>query len=208
MASAIISAAALAAADNGKTGKTAVGLKWAFVRQADAASGKVLDFSTQPVIRAGDRIRIYFEQTTPGYVYIFLLGSDKELTLIHPQDFSNGGSASWKGIRAVPGTGEWLEVDNIKGVEEFSIIVSAERLTELERLTDAYLKGGGADQKAKVLDCLKSLKRTRGGNTAAAEKGVPFAGTFQTRSAEKIIGNAVVVTAEEFYSKTLRLRHE
>jgi hypothetical protein len=186
-------------------------LKWAFIGLEKGGQKRVIDFATSPTVRAGDRLQVYIEALTSAHIYIFLYDSNKDLTLLYPENprapAAPGGE---EGGRILPGEDEWFAFDAAAGEEQFYLLASAKRLSRLEDLTAAWVKNQkSAEAKARVLEEIKAQRRLHSGLTAAVEKGVPMAGTFQSRAmGPEFLGEATLVEANGFYTRTLRLAHE
>jgi hypothetical protein len=192
-------------------GSAPLSLKWAFIRVEADGQRRVVDFSKSPSVGSGERLQIYLEPVSRSYIFVFLLDSQKDLTLLYPDDARAPAAGGGDGAaRLLPGEREWFTLDESRGEEQFYLIASAKRLKRLEDLTAAWERNPkSADAKALVLEEIKALRRSHSSAAAAVEKGVPMAGTFQSRSvAPDILGEATFVETREFYSKTLRLPHE
>ncbi len=186
-------------------------LKWAFIGPLKGGQKKVIDFATSPSVKAGDRLEVYLEALSSAYVYLFLYDSTRDLTLLYPENprapALPGGEGSG---RILPGEDEWYTFDAATGEEQFYLLASTKRLSRLEDLTAAWMKNQkSAEAKARVLDEIKAQRRLHSGLTAAVEKGVAMAGTFQSRAmGPEIVGDATLVEAKGFYTRTLRFAHE
>lgn len=184
--------------------------KWAFVRLAEGGQEQVVDFSTHPVVRAGDQLQVYLEPLSRIYLYLFLFDSSRDLALLYPPAPRASPATAGETI-FLPGEGRWFTIDEKTGEEQFFLLASAARLPRLEDLTSAWLrKPGDAEAKARVLDEIKDLRRRHSAVTGIVEKAVPMAGTFAPNRgpAPAISGDATEVEAEGFYARTLRLKHE
>ncbi len=192
-------------------GGAALALKWAFIGLEKGGQKRVIDFAANPSVRAGDRLQVYLEALTSAYIYLFLYDSNKDLTLLYPENpRAPAAPVGEGGGRILPAEDEWFAFDATAGEEQFYILASAKRLSRLEDLTAAWARNQkSAEAKARVLEEIKAQRRLHSGLTAAVEKGVPMAGTFQTRAlAPEILGEATLVEAKGFYARTLRLAHE
>lgn len=193
----------------GKGGEL-LSLKWAFIRLEEGGQRRVLDFSASPVVRAGDQLQVYIEPLTRMHAYLFLFDSRRDLSLLHPPDPRSPPAQAGQGGVTLPGDEQFFTIDEKTGEEQFFLLASAIRLSRLEDLTAAWLKKpGSAEAKARVLEEIKEQRRRHSSLTAAVEKGVPMAGTFQSRAIRPdVLGEATLVEASEFYARTLRLVHE
>lgn len=186
--------------------------KWAFLLTKGGQSELVIDPGTITSVTEDDMLHIYIEPENEVYFYLFLLSTAKDLDLLyplHPRYYVKNPPA--KGKIHLPDTYNAYHFDNKKGVEKFYFLASATRLMELESLTAEYLhvEGNKGEQKAKVLDAIKQIRRKHAQLTSTAEKGVSIAGTIKTRAirpAEK--SHPTYIEAEQFYSKTIRFKHE
>jgi len=192
-------------------GGAPLSLKWAFIGLEKGGQKRVIDFAASPSVRAGDRLQVYIEALTSAHVYLFLYDSNKDLTLLYPENprapAASGGEG---GGRILPAEDEWFTFDEATGEEQFYLLASVKRLSRLEDLTAAWVRNQkSAEAKARVLEEIKAQRRLHSGLTAAVEKGVPMAGTFQSRAmASEILGEATLVEAKGFYARTLRFAHE
>lgn len=186
--------------------------KWAFLLTKEGQKEQVIDAKATTSVTAKDMLQIYFERENEVYIYIFLLGTNNSLDMlypVHPADFS--GNASVKGKIYLPGKDRYFQFDDNPGDEKFFFLASATRLEELESLTTDYIQEqvNKDEKKAKVLDSIKQIRRKYSQLTSLVEKGVPIAGTIKYRTIrppDPVSAN--LVEAEQFYSETIRLKHE
>lgn len=185
-----------------------VGFTWAFVHTNQRGVARVLDFSADPTVASGDRMRVFVEPVEGTYVYLYLFDSARELALIFPPTprFYDQQSAPAREYY-VPDAGAFL-MDAHTGTEKFYLFASATRLTGLETLTAQYLQQRTPELKTGLLNALVSTQREYSGIAGAAEKGVPIAGTVVTRGVPNVTGEATQVDAKGVYTKVLRLKHE
>jgi len=184
-------------------------LTWAFIVAGSGGPDRVIDVAKKPVIHSGERMRIVVERRTPCHVYLFLLDAHDELAVLCPPPPSFSERAKEAKIE-LPREGEWYTVDESIGIETFSLLVSSRPLESLAKAARAFAeKPQSAEAKAAVLEEIKKARRSHSSLASVVEKGVPMAGTLQTRSAQSAPqGEATEVKAQEFYAKTIRLRHE
>jgi hypothetical protein len=184
-------------------------LTWAFIVAGSGGPDRVLDAAKKPVIHSGERMRIVVERRTPCHVYLFLLDSHNELTLLYPDPPFFSEKAKGERIE-LPGGEEWYTVDKSTGEETFHLLVSSRPLEPLAKAARSFArKPESPETKAAVLVEIKKARRSHSSLASVVEKGVSIAGTMQTRSAKSVPqGEATEVEAQEFYAKTIRLRHE
>lgn len=200
----------ISAAEN--TGET-VNFKWAFIyKKTGEPYGRILDFNEKATVNSGDKLQVMLTPITQSYMYLYLLNSSNELDIIFPSDLAFYDKNKLGEESYLPAKDKWYSIDEAKGTERFYLLASSSRLTELEKATEEYLASGkNNDQKAALLDLMKSLRSANSTLASIAEKGVPIAGTFRTRGhgdVSVVLGDAIEVNAEKFYSKTIRLKHE
>ena len=90
----------------------------------------------------------------------------------------------------------------------FYLIVSRDRLRELEARTLAYLRRGTSGKRAarrRVLDRIRALIRDSSPLAAEAEKPTVVAGDFRGVEEEEAAGR--IIEAIAIYVTTIRLRH-
>ena len=101
-------------------------LKWALIGLEKGGTKRVIDFSATPSVRAGDRLQVYIEALTSAHVYLFLYDSNKNLTLLYPENprapAAPGGEG---GGRILPAEDEWFTFDEATGEEQFYLLASA-----------------------------------------------------------------------------------
>ncbi len=207
---------------------TSKGVKfnWALVARIDPDGRNIVVNITQDALRKdfklsvspGDKMAMYVKPGENTYVYLYLLGSREDLELIFPTSMNKEtlekeltpGRATY-----IPGEYEWFTFDENRGTETFYLIASMDRLTRLEELTKNYIAAREPEKdlaRQRVLDEIVNVKRYYAYKTPL-ERPIPFIGTMPfggpIRGEEIDIANlAIVVEVENFYSKTIRLKHE
>jgi hypothetical protein len=185
--------------------------KWAFIHRSADGQKEVIDFEKRQKVTSGDKLQIYLGPMSEAYLYLFLYDAHKDLYLLFPEspDYYERKSLEKEDIY-VPGEHEWFEWDTSKGTERFYLLASSTRLTELEEKTARYLANNQDSKlKSQLYDEIATLRKQKSNLTTTSEKPVAIAGTIRTRGADsELLGDATLVEAEEFYGKTLRLRHE
>jgi hypothetical protein len=178
--------------------------------------GKVVPVQSETTLRAGDRLKLYFEPKKDLNFYLLHLSSQGELTPLYP--------AADQPARVAPGTqvfiptgGNWFELDAHPGQEKFFLIATAERLERLEELCarHAALKEK-ADQQSStdaILDEIKRLRQKHRQLSSPAEKPVRIGGSVRGQqtpgspAVPDITRLASEVTAPGFYSRTFSIEH-
>lgn len=188
--------------------------RWAFVKNNSMHQDQMLDFSSIPVVKSGDEMRIVLEPLSNAYIYLYLYDSSKNLSVIFPDNFSQFDSKDYNGnVYYIPDQG-WFSLVDPTGKEHFYMLASSLRQERLEQLTLAYKLNPNAETRAAVLSEIKSLRKKHSKLTAEAEVGLSIAGTIKTfrgpgqnaSTADTI--KPTEVRAKRFYGKTIRLKHE
>jgi len=183
--------------------------KWAFFLHDQDGRTKVIDFKDKVVVRKGDGLRIYLEPVTSVYLYLYMFDAQKQLRCIFPSTPDFYAKKPRTGVSHIlPSSEKWFIMDEQPGTERFFLIASSTRLTDIENLTKKMLSSpDDAEVKAKLLDEIKTVRRSKGDLNTPVEKGVPIAGTIVavTRGPAN---EATLTEAAGFFSKTLRIEHE
>jgi len=188
-----------------------IAFRWAFVRQPADSKKEIIDFAKRPKVSSGDKLQIYLRPESEVYLYLFLYDTHRDLYLLFPDspDYYQRTRLEEQDIY-IPGRHDWFEWDDSKGTERFYLLASSNRLTDLEEKTERYISSNQDGKlKSQLYDAIASLRKQRSNLTAPSEKPVAIAGTIKTRGpGSELPGKAILVEAESFYSKTLRLKHE
>lgn len=198
----------------------ALEFKWAFVARLDPdGRNKVVNIAKEDLtttdnvfnVSAGDKISLFVEPGEHTYIYIYLLDSRNNLQLIYPTTMDE--DVLQKEFIAnrstyIPGKFEWFIFDENKGNEVFYLVASPDRLKKLENLTRSYLNAEGDQSitKQRILEELKGTKKRVAFKTRL-ERPVAFGGRLRGLEID-ISKLAVEVKADNFYSKTIKIRNE
>ncbi len=197
-----------------------VEFKWALVARIDPEGrNKVVNIAKDALtkdfkltVSPGDKIGVYVEPVENAYVYLYLLDSRKNIELIFPTSMNKSTIQSEFTPRKgtyIPGRYEWFTFDENRGTETFYLIVSKKRVTRLEELTKNYLDAderGKELAKQKLLDEITGVKKDIAFKTTL-ERPLSYGGIIRGLEID-IARLAVEVEAENFYSKTIRVKHE
>jgi hypothetical protein len=208
------SAAALAQTHPGKND---IGFLYAFGAYVGAqGKGKVISVQNETTLRAGDRLKLYFEPRIEQYFYLLHLSSQGELTTLYPTASQPAKVA--RGTQVfIPTDDAWFELDAHRGQEKFFLIASADRLDHLEELCARHssLKDKADVQSSTdaILDEFKRLRQKNKQLSAPAEKPVRIGGSVRGEksssapAAGDITSLAAEVTAPGFYIRTFSIEH-
>ena len=186
-----------------------VEFRWAIL--ADFGKGmEPLDFSGTPTVYSGTALQIYLEHLENCHVYLFLLDSSDNLTPLYPpaEGYYNYGFP--RGPIFIPPDQQSFAFVPPPGIETFYLLASVDRLFQLERLTQEFLKNPGYPGQQKLLltqisDMLEGQeKRSRG-----AEDLEKVERKIKTDDGiKKSTFKAVEVDISDFYGRALRIDHK
>ena len=199
------------------SGKNDINFLYAFgAYSGSQGKGKVVSVQNETSLRAGDRLKLFFEPKNDQYFYLLHLSSQGELTSLFPAAGQLAGVAAGAQV-FIPAGNQWFELDGHPGQEKFFFIAAAERLDRLEELCARHttLKEK-ADVKAStdaVLDEIKRLRQKHKQLSAPAEKPLRIGGSVRGQQssdaplAPDITPLAAEVKAPGFYSRTFTIDH-
>ncbi|PIE70533.1 MAG: hypothetical protein CSA22_07480 [Deltaproteobacteria bacterium] len=181
--------------------------KWAF-RIETSEGMKTLDLSSRPHLNTGDVIQIFIEPVKNAHVYLYLLDPDMNLQLIYPsENVMSGAPHPAPDEYTIPEPPNRFQLTPPSGTEKFYLLASHSRMTDLESVTQNYLKDiDNDDAKSRVIQTIKQKIRNASRFSKSAEKGVPITGTLRTRG-QDTLSNVTEVIAEDFYGKVIRMPH-
>jgi len=174
------------------------------------------------VLYSGDYFKLLVKPLTECYAYVFWYDSKKELKVLFPytsDQFEN----DWKMNKQynIPKGRDWYQLDQRKGQEELHLLVSRERLLDLEQSVDLYVAAGEEEKDAltlKVLNEIREVKKRFRMHRRFAERPAMIAGTIRGPLEEEkptmmpplidIAKFAKEFEGETFYSKTLVIKHK
>jgi hypothetical protein len=198
-------------------GKGEIGFLYAFgAYVGPQGKGKIISVQNETSLRAGDRLKLFFEPKSDQHFYLLHLSSQGELTPLFP-----AAAQPAKVVRGtkvfIPTGNNWFELDAHPGQEKFFLIATAERLDRLEELCARHtaLKDK-VDLQASADEILDEIKRLRQKNkqlSAPAEKPVRIGGSVRGEKPSSgpavpdITSLAAEVTAPGFYTRTFSIEH-
>jgi hypothetical protein len=178
--------------------------------------GKVVPVQTEDSLRAGDRLKLYFEPKGDLHFYLLHVSSQGELSLIVPPAAQSAQITAGTQL-FVPAGALWFELDGHPGQETFFLLASGKPLERLEELLTRHrtLKEQpelrtSADA---ILSEVKRLLQQHQQLSAPAEKPVRIGGSLRApqpsgaSALPDITPLAVEVTAPGFYSRTFTIDH-
>ncbi len=185
---------------------------WAILHKEKSGQKKALNLKRKLLLFSGDEFKIFIQPIENVYIYLYLLDTDDNLSLLFPYRIEDLDDNYVLGHEYYfPQTG-WAYMDENIGTETFYMLASSERLHTLEVLTSEYGKASGNTKKsvqAKVLAEIKStFMRFSSLADLFAEKPIPKAGTLRSLEKKDPADSAVQIKAENFYGKTIRIEHK
>ena len=198
-------------------GKGDIGFLYAFgAYVGPQGKGKVISVQNETTLRAGDRLKLFFEPKSDQHFYLLHLSSQGELTPLFPAAAQPGKVV--RGTKVfIPTGNNWFELDAHPGQEKFFLIATAERLDRLEELCARHtaLKDNAELQASadEILDEIKRLRQKNKQLSAPAEKPVRIGGSVRGekpssgQAVPDITSLAAEVTAPGFYTRTFSIEH-
>ncbi len=114
-----------------------VSFRWAIL--ADSTEGmRPLDFTGSPIVFSGTALQLYIEHLNNCHVYLFLLDSSENLTPIYPPQKGYYDYGFPRGPKLVPPGDQSFTFVPPPGIETLLLVASAERLFQLEELTEIF----------------------------------------------------------------------
>ena len=186
-----------------------VQFSWAIIGKTND-DDKSLDISSVLNLKAGDQLQIYIGQENGTFLYLFLLESTGTLVLLHPADilsYSTGEEVEQEVL--IPDQHSAFTVAPPAGTEKLYLLASPKRLEKLESLVTAYSQSpDNVASNTAVMKEIKKLRRQHSKLKHATEIGVPIAGTVGTRSVKPTELRATQISANGFYSRIVRIKHD
>ncbi len=184
--------------------------KWAIIIADNKGERGTMCITKNTTVFSGDLLSIFIQPIERAYVYLYLVDSNDDLSLLFPARISDFDDYSFGEEYRRPAIGGW-PIDQHKGTETIFLLASVKRLEKLESLTKAHMFASGRAReaaKAKVIAEIKDVKRDFSGLKEFAEKPTPLLSTMRTRGVEEETDYAIEVSAKDIYSKTIRLEHK
>ncbi len=191
-----------------------ISFNWSIVHTDKKGQKKVLNIKKDISLSSGDLLKIFIQPIKNVYVYLYLLDSEDNLTLIFPHKIEDLDNNYVLGQEYnIPEGDSWFSLDESRGTETFYLLASSERLRTLEALTKEYVNSSENAKEAVKTKILAEIKNTLRHFSPLAslfsEKPISIAGTFRSSKEEKnLADSAIQIKAKNFYSKTIRIEHK
>lgn len=185
-----------------------ISLRWAIL--ADSTEGmRALDFSGSPIVFSGTALQLYIEHLDNCHVYLFLLDSSNRLTPIYPPQKGYYDYGFPRGPKLVPPGDQSFTFVPPAGTETMFLLASADRLFQLEELTEIFTQNPDQEGQQKLV--LQEIEDMLGGEedkARAAEKlekvVVKYSGADGIKERKF---QAVKVRSSDFYGRKLLIDH-
>jgi hypothetical protein len=186
-------------------------------KHAESDQPQAVDHNSVSVkLSSVDRIKIFLKPVKNAYIYLFFQDTEYTLYLLFPTAISHfdGFYQCNKNYYVTKGD-EWFVLDDSSFTERLYFIVSEERLTALEALTNAYLscyysktqqEAKLKEARQKVVEAIK-IVRLEHGQEDIKEDIVLAACDFSGMGNENE-GKAMEVEADGIYAKAIWGEHE
>jgi len=200
-----------------QTEPPAISFTWAIFYKTSDNSINTIDYEQNTIVLSQDNeLKIFLQHGRDTYLYLFLHDAEGDLYLFYPTFFDDFDSPV-KPEKSVyiPENLEWFGFEGT-GREQFYLIASKERLTDLETYTETYQKAfynrksdeeTVKEAKQKVIDEIRALRIDHFALINKAKGDVLLvAGEF--RGLDKTLEfPAQHINAEVFYARTIRIEH-
>lgn len=194
---------------NSEEAKPTVTLRWALgAMETDSDAPNPIHRDTQ--LSSGTRLKFLVEPLSRGTVYLILLDSSDEVSVLYHQPGSQGAGDAVPAY--IPPGSQWFELDDTTGMETFFLLASVDPMDELTALLDRHESAKTDSRKAVGTDIVAEIRRLQKMHrnfSRPVEKPVIIGGqTRGTGDANSAIDRlAVEVEAETFYGKTITIEH-
>lgn len=185
-----------------------VSFRWAIM--ASSTEGMTaLDFTGSPIVFSGTALQLYIEHLNNCHVYLYLLDSSDELTPLYPPQKGYYDYGFPRGPRLVPPGNSSFTFVPPAGMETLIVIASADRLFQLEKLTEVFRENSDQlGQQKLLLQEIEDLLTAKDSNSRAVEKLEKVSVKYQTEEGiEERKFKATRVRSANFYGRKLLIDH-
>jgi len=194
-----------------------VNYKWSFVAKVGTGSERRLTtISRDTILHSGDEFKMMVNLLNKSYVYVIYKNSQNELSVLFP--YSADSKIELEKNYYIPRGRGWFKLDKNTGDETFYILVSQERLVDLENKLGQYTDAAQEKKKgfgAEIVADIKEIKKKYRTYSTIAERPISIAGNVRGTKTDAvdidridIATLATEITANNFYSKTITIEHK
>jgi hypothetical protein len=185
-----------------------VSFRWAIL--ADSTEGmRALDFAGSPIVFSGTALQLYIEHLNNCHVYLFLLDSSDNLTPIYPPQKGYYDYGFPRGPKLVPPGDQSFTFVPPPGTETLLLLASADRLFQLEELTDIFNQNSEEmGQQMLLLQRIEDMLAGQESESRAAERMEKVKVKYSSADGikEKKF-EAIKVKSKDFYGRKLLIDH-
>ena len=185
-----------------------ISFRWAIL--ADSTEGmRALDFTGSPIVFSGTALQLYIEHLNNCHVYLLLLDSSGDLTPIYPPQKGYYDYGFPRGPKLVPPGDKSFTFVPPPGTETLLLVASADRLFQLEKLTDTFNQNPDQmGQQLLLLQEIEDMLAEKDSKSRASERQEKV--TVKYSSSEGIMEKkfkAIKVKSSDFYGRKLLIDH-
>lgn len=185
-----------------------ISFRWAIL--ADSTEGmRALDFTGSPIVFSGTALQLYIEHLNNCHVYLYLLDSSDRLTPIYPPQKGYYDYGFPRGPKLVPPGEQSFTFVPPPGTETMLLIASADRLFQLEELTEIFNENPNQmGQQKLLLQEIEDMFLRADSNSRAAENLEKVKVKYSTPEGIKQKEfKATKVKISNFYGRKLLIDH-
>ena len=186
----------------------AVNFRWAIL--ADSTEGmRALDFTGSPIVFSGTALQLYIEHLSNCHIYLYLLDSSNQLTPLYPPQKGYYDYGFPRGPKLVPPGDQSFTFVPPPGEETLLLVSSADRLFQLEELTDIFNNNPSQlGQQELLIDRIEQLLQGQENSSRTAEDIEEVTITYRGESGitERTF-EAVEVDTARIYGRKLIIDH-
>lgn len=185
-----------------------VNFRWAVL--ADSSEGmRPLDFTGSPVVFSGTALQIYLEHLDNCYIYLYLLDFGDNLTPLYPAKSSDYDYGFPRGPKLIPPGEQSFTFVPPTGIETLLLIGSAQRLFQLEKLTEEFNRSPDQmGQQKLLLDLIGELIDSKEKLSRAAEDQEKVTVKYKTAGGiQERRFKATEVNISDLYGRRLLIDH-
>ena len=192
---------------------------WAFGALKKTENGSVFkSIVHDTALKTKDKIKFYIRLDRQCFVYLIYRSSQNEIKTLFPHRFHvEGHEYNISQNYYIPIGNQWFELDDHVGQEKFYLLVSTDRLKELEAIINQYESTDPARQPVvadKIQLEIRKLRKQHLTLKSYAERPVNIIGAFRGTGQAKKDGSydvanfAIEISADTLYSRTFTIDHQ
>jgi Domain of unknown function (DUF4384) len=199
--------------------KGEVSFQWAFAAIREGTASPEYELITRDLtLKSGDQIKFFLNPMGQCHAYLIYQSSNKDISVLYPYRFNDGtNEAQTSGGHYIPAGNQWFELDHRAGEEKFYLLVAAQRLNDLEVLSNQY-ESADSTKKGElyeeIVSEIKKLRKQHFKFKTFAEKPAAIIGNMRgvddstAVSATDLASYATEISADTFFSRTFTIDHQ